>query len=234
MHGFIFSELRKYADTRIGSGAWNRLLESAGLGSKLYLPIQEYPDADAVALVVAAARETGASQEEVLEDFGRFLAPSLLGLYRTLVNPEWKTLDLLEHTEHTIHSVVRARNPGAKPANLQAVRLSPDVVDLTYSSQRRLCPVAKGIIQGMAAHYGEDHHRDGVHAPGRGCLPHGGANGRGGRGLTREHDGERRASPRPALFRAPPPAGRSRRPASVPISILGIVAQHPTFLTRHP
>lgn len=156
MHGFIFSELRKYADTRIGSGAWNRLLQSAGLGNKLYLPIQEYPDSDAVALVGAAAAETGMSQEEILEDFGRFLAPSLHGLYRTLVDPEWKTLDLLEHTEHTIHSVVRARNPGARPANLQAVRLSPEVVDLTYSSQRRLCPVAKGIIQGMAAHYGED------------------------------------------------------------------------------
>ena len=156
MHGFIFSELRKYADTKLGSGAWNRLLASANLGSKLYLPIQEYPDSDAVALVAAAAKETGASTIEILEDFGRFLAPSLLGLYRTLVNPEWKTLDLLENTEQTIHSVVRARNPGAKPANLQAVRVSPDVVDLTYSSQRKLCPVAKGIIKGMSAHYGEE------------------------------------------------------------------------------
>jgi hypothetical protein len=155
MHGFIFSELRKYADTKLGSGAWNRLLASAGLGTKLYLPIQEYPDSDAVALVGAAAQEAGASPIEVLEDFGYFLAPSLLGLYRTLVQPDWKTLDLLEHTEHTIHSVVRARNPGAKPANLQAVRLAPDMVDLVYSSQRKLCPVAKGIIRGMAAHYGE-------------------------------------------------------------------------------
>ena len=156
MHGFIFSELRKYTETKLGSGAWNRLLASAGLGNKLYLPIQEYPDSDAVALVTAASKETGIQAVDILEDFGRFIAPALLGMYRTLVRPEWKTLDLLENTEHTIHSVVRARNPGAKPAQLQAVRVSPEVVDLTYFSQRKLCPVAKGIIKGMAAHYGED------------------------------------------------------------------------------
>lgn len=155
MHGFIFSELRKYADTRLGAGAWTRLLVDAGLGAKLYLPIQEYPDTDVVALVEAASRKTGLSVVDILEDFGSFVAPSLLGLYRTLVDPSWKTLDLLEHTEDTIHTVVRARNPGAKPANLQAVRVSPEVVDLTYRSERMLCPVAKGIIKGMARHYGE-------------------------------------------------------------------------------
>lgn len=155
MHGIIFSELRKYADTKLGSGAWKTLLTTAGLGNKMYLPIQDYPDSDAVALVDAAASVTGLSQAEVMEDFGEFLAPSLLGLYRTLVQPEWKTLDLLEHTEQTIHNVVRARNPGARPAELQAVRTAPDLVDLTYTSKRRMCAVAKGILKGMATHFGE-------------------------------------------------------------------------------
>lgn len=155
MHGIIFSELRKYVDTRLGSDGWNSLLSRADLGKRMYLPIQDYPDADMVALVGAAAEVTGLPQEEILEDFGEFIAPSLLGLYRTLVQPEWKTLDLLENTEQTIHSVVRARNPGAKPAQLQAVRIAPDVVDLTYNSDRGLCAVAKGILRGIAAHYGE-------------------------------------------------------------------------------
>ena len=156
MHGIIFSELRKYADTRLGAGAWNQLLSTSGLGNKLYLPIQEYPDGDVVALVSATSAATGLSLEEVLEDFGAFIAPSLLKLYRTLVKPEWKTLDLLEHTENTIHTVVRQRNSGAKPANLQAVRVGPNEVDLSYRSERRLCPVAKGIVRGVAAHYGEE------------------------------------------------------------------------------
>ena len=168
MHGIIFSELRKYVDTRLGSGAWNATLADAGLGNKMYLPIQDYPDGDVVALVAAASRTTGLSPQEILEDFGQFIAPALLGLYRTLVQPEWKTLDLLENTEQTIHSVVRARNPGAKTAELHAVRVSSDVVDLTYYSQRQLCSVAKGIVKGLASHYGEQ-----VTINERECMHHG-------------------------------------------------------------
>ena len=156
MHGIIFSELRKYVDTTLGNGAWTATLADAGLANKLYLPIQEYPDTDVVALVTSASRTTGLPVPSILEDFGEFIAPALLGLYRTLVKPEWKTLDLLEHTEQTIHSVVRARNPGAKPAELSAVRVGPDLVDLTYFSQRKLCPVAKGIVRGMGKHFGEE------------------------------------------------------------------------------
>jgi hypothetical protein len=155
MHGIIFSELRKYVDTTLGSGAWTATLADAGLANKLYLPIQEYPDSDVVALVSSASRTTGLAVPAILEDFGLFIAPALLGLYRTLVKPEWKTLDLLENTEQTIHSVVRARNPGAKPAELRAIRVAPDYVDLTYTSRRKLCPVAKGIVKGIAKHYGE-------------------------------------------------------------------------------
>lgn len=156
MHGIIFSEMRKYVDTKLGSGAWNTVLSKAGLGAKIYLPIQDYPDSDVVALVGAASEVTGLSAAAILEDFGQFLAPALLGLYRTLVPADWKTLDLLENTEQTIHSVVRARNPGAKPAELQVVRQSPETAELVYSSQRRLCMVAKGIIRGIADHYKEE------------------------------------------------------------------------------
>ncbi len=51
MHGIIFSELRKYAEAKHGSGTWSALLKQANLGNKVYLPLQEYPDAEVVALV---------------------------------------------------------------------------------------------------------------------------------------------------------------------------------------
>lgn len=155
MHGIIFAELRKYVDTKFGGSTWNTLLDGAGLKGKMYLPIQEYPDADVVALVTTASSATGMPVPAILEDFGEFIAPSLLGMYRTLVKPEWKTLDVLEFTESTIHTVVRSRNPGAKPAELKGVRVSPTELHLTYTSSRKLCPIAKGIIKGLGKHYKE-------------------------------------------------------------------------------
>jgi hypothetical protein len=118
--------------------------------------VKAYPDAEAVALVVAAAARAGLPVPAVLEDFGSFLTPTLLSMYQSMIKPGWRTLDVLEHTEQTIHAVVRRRNPGASPAVLHCRRDSRDTLLLTYTSERRLCPLAIGIIKGLAAHFGDD------------------------------------------------------------------------------
>lgn len=155
MHGVIFSELRRYAEDRLGPKSWQQLLGDAGLGPRIYLAVKAYPDAEAVALVVAAAERAGLPVPTVLEDFGTFITPTLLSMYQSLIKPGWRTLDVLEHTEQTIHTVVRRRNPGAAPAVLNCRRDSPDTLLLTYTSERRLCPLAIGIIKGLAAHFGD-------------------------------------------------------------------------------
>src|SRR5262249_34163774 len=72
--------------------------------------------------------------------------------------PEWKTLDLLENTEKLIHTAVRVGNPGARPPVLSCVRSTLDELQIVYSSERQLCRVAKGIVKGVARHYGETVH----------------------------------------------------------------------------
>jgi hypothetical protein len=59
MHGIIFSELKNYVDDRLGGAAWGALLEKAGTRGRVFMPMQEYPDADAVKLVSTASAITG-------------------------------------------------------------------------------------------------------------------------------------------------------------------------------
>jgi hypothetical protein len=155
MHGTIFSELKKFVDARLGPDAWRPLVREAGLGARLYVTVSEYPDAEAVALVGAASRTTGMPAQDILEAFGEFIAPDLLGMYRALVRPEWRTLEFLENTENTIHRVVRLQNPGARPPEIRCTRTGPAEVVIHYGSERRMCAVARGIVKGVAAHYGE-------------------------------------------------------------------------------
>jgi hypothetical protein len=75
--------------------------------------VQEYPDAEIVAIVGAASSITGLSVSAVLEDFGEFIAPALIKMFGHLLWAEWKTIDVIENTEGTVHSVVRV-----KPENL--------------------------------------------------------------------------------------------------------------------
>jgi len=155
MHGIIFAELKKYVDTRLGGGAWDGLLREAGMPGRLFMPVEEYPDVTAVALVTAAARITKLDAQVLLQDFGRFIATDLLKMYASRIRPEWRTLDVVEHTEETIHRVVRQRNAGARPPELKCVRTSPGEVVIHYRSGRRMCGVAKGIVLGMADHFRE-------------------------------------------------------------------------------
>lgn len=156
MHGLIFAELQKYAETRHGKGTWHILLQKAGQEAKFYLPVREYPDSELGALVVAASSMTGLPVAEVLKDFGEFIVPDLIKMYGHLMRPEWTTIDVIENTEGTVHSVVRVKNPGAKPPQLNTERLSANEVVLFYTSPRQMCALAIGISKGLAKHFNEN------------------------------------------------------------------------------
>ncbi|HEY8232729.1 MAG TPA: heme NO-binding domain-containing protein, partial [Vicinamibacteria bacterium] len=155
MHGVIFLELRKFVGARLGEGAWDDLIRQSGLGASIYLAAKDYPDAEAHKLVEAACSVSGRSSGELLEDFGEFVVPDLLQFYGSQLDPAWKTLDVIENTEETIHKVVRRRNPGVKPPELRCERPSPDEVVVRYTSARRMCALAKGICTGLAVYFGE-------------------------------------------------------------------------------
>lgn len=155
MHGIIHVELQRFVIARHGRAVWQDLLREAGLGTKAYLISQQYPDSDILALVTRAAAATGTTVPTMLEEFGEFIVPDLIDMYRPLLKTEWRTLDLLEHTEKTIHGVVRLRNQGAAPPRLRCRRVGPEEIHLSYDSERKMCAVARGIIRGLAKHFGE-------------------------------------------------------------------------------
>jgi tRNA A-37 threonylcarbamoyl transferase component Bud32 len=158
MHGLIFLQLQRFVQKQGGFTAWENLLREAHLPVKSYSPARVYTDEELLALVGAASRNLNMPACAVLEAFGEFLAPELISLYGKLIEPEWKTLDLIENTEQLIHTAVRVGNPGAKPPVLHCIRSTRDELQIVYSSDRKLCSVAKGIVKGVARHYGETVH----------------------------------------------------------------------------
>jgi len=48
------------------------------------------------------------------------------------------------------------QNPTAMPANIQSFRLSEHQMQVVYSSRRNLCPLARGILEGMGEHFHEE------------------------------------------------------------------------------
>jgi hypothetical protein len=155
MHGLIFLQLQKFAQKQIGSQAWELLFREANLPVQSHSPARPYADDDFFALIAAASRVLGTSVGDVVEAFGNFVAPELLRLCGRLLKPEWRTLDVVENTEPLMHAAVRVGNPGAQPPVLDVVRTSPSELRIVYTSERKLCRLAKGIISGIARHFGD-------------------------------------------------------------------------------
>jgi len=170
MHGIIYSEFRKFVVQRWDGSMWQRILKNAGSQEAHYLIKKTYPDEDFMALI-AATMETGEVPEhELLREFGVFIAPNLFKLYRSVIPDHWKTLDLLENTEGTIHKIVRMKTPGALPPMLSCKRKSAQEVLISYQSPRKMCALAEGIIQGVADIYDEK-----ITIKQTGCMLHGDA-----------------------------------------------------------
>jgi hypothetical protein len=153
VHGIVHAELRDYATARIGTEAWNALLSEEGLGGKVYLLSETYPDEELTALLGSLSRVTGESGDELLQQFGEACVPGLLRTYGTFVDTTWRTIDVVEHTERVIHRTVRLQHPGADPPRLRTVRAGLDEVHMIYASPRKLCAFGIGLINGLAVHY---------------------------------------------------------------------------------
>lgn len=156
MHGKIFSEFQKFVETAPGGAdTWLGLLRDSGISRDSYDSAGDYPDDEAIVLIATAARKAGIDLRVLLEDFGTFIAPALMGMNVVQLDPRWKTLDLIEHTENVIHTVVREQDPRARPPYLRTIRTSENEVIIVYTSPRRMCALAKGIASGIAQHYHE-------------------------------------------------------------------------------
>ena len=155
MHGTILTLLKRYVQTQYDHSTWVKLLELSGLDNVEFDHKTVYPDEHLYALIGQAAEMTGLSAGELHEKFGEYLVPDLMYMYQKLLRPEWKTLDMLENTELTMHKQVRKEHRDNAPPVLEVTRLGPNELMIDYVSARRMGGLAVGIVRGVAAYYDE-------------------------------------------------------------------------------
>ena len=155
MHGTILTLLKRYVQTQYDHSTWVKLMELSGLDKVAFDHKTVYPDDHMYALVGHAAEMTGLSADELREKFGEYLVPDLIYMYQRLLKPGWKTLDMLEHTELTMHKQVRQEHTENSPPVLEVSRLGPNELMIDYVSPRRMGGLAVSIVRGLATYYDE-------------------------------------------------------------------------------
>ena len=152
MHGLIFAGLRDYTVLRLGEE------RTAELWSDRVFEITEaYDDNWFGAQLERLAAATGESLRDVQRGFGEFAArKTFVDLYPDYYEQSGDTFAFLLGIEEKIHVLVRATIAGAYPPKLHVRPMSELGVLVSYTSERRLCGLLEGLVDGTAAHYGDD------------------------------------------------------------------------------
>lgn len=155
MHGSMYVLLKRYIENTYDYSTWVKLLEAAGIDRAAYHMQELYPTRELLAIIQVASQTTGISVYDLMEQFGEFLVPDLILIYKKYVRPEWNTYDMLLNSEVAMHGAVRKEDNRTDPPILLVTKKGSKTLIVDYYSKRRMSGVAVGIIKGIASYYHE-------------------------------------------------------------------------------
>ncbi len=157
MHGLFFFFVQKFAETRAEAAPPDaaRQVRARIEQTATYLPEGGCPDAETVGLLETVSNALGEPVEKTHAMFGEYVAGHLIRMAGPRIDRSWRTLELVEHADHLIRGMVHEQPSAGTPPVLETVRISPTELHLVYTSARRMCGMAAGVIRGVAAHFGE-------------------------------------------------------------------------------
>jgi hypothetical protein len=154
MKGIVFNLLEEAVSADFGDATWDRLLDEAGLDGA-YTSLGSYDDAEIVKLVDVASKALQIPPQDVLRWFGRRAMPLLVGRYPGFFAGHEGARGFLLTLNSLIHPEVRKLYPGATPPVFDFDTSDSEQLVIGYNSQRKLCALAEGFMQGAAEHYKE-------------------------------------------------------------------------------
>jgi len=152
--GIIFNVVEEAVTEMYSADVWDDLLNAANLDGS-YTAIENYDDAELLALVGAAVEATGIGPAELVPILGRTSFKYLSGRYPEFLEGVDGLFDFLKSVDTIIHPEVMKLHPRATPPRFGCERVSDDRLRVTYKSNRCLGALAVGLVQGAADHFCE-------------------------------------------------------------------------------
>ena len=150
----MFNWLERVVVDEYGEDLWDELIEAAKV-SGAYTSMGGYSDDDLMGLVHAATVVLDQSESEILRWFGHGTLVLLAEGHRDLFDAHRTTRSFVLGLNDVVHPAARRLTPGAETPTFVCNTASPDTLLIEYQSGRSLCALAQGLIEGVAAQYGE-------------------------------------------------------------------------------
>ncbi|WP_419811194.1 heme NO-binding domain-containing protein [Bacterioplanoides sp.] len=159
MKGIVFDMLRDMVEEQYGLDGWQAVLDKAG-SDGLFISTDSYHDEELLALVAAGSEVTGIDPNDLVFAFGQFMVGEFYKRFPRYFDECDGLIDFLLSVDRVIHVEVRKLFPDAGVPEFRYSQptpdqQSPDQLTMIYQSQRKLCRLAEGLIDGSARHFNQ-------------------------------------------------------------------------------
>ena len=156
MKGVVFNLLNELVEEKFGFVAWEKMLEAADCDG-VFVEAETYPDELVVKLVVAANELTGVPVADLLRTFGEYMAPAFARNYPVFFKNQTSLKAFLLTVDRVIHVEVRKLYSEAHLPEFEYTDEADNQLTMHYTSPRKMCHLAEGLIAGCAKHFDQDY-----------------------------------------------------------------------------
>ncbi len=150
MKGMVFNIFSDLVTDSFGWETWDQLIEQTQPESEaIYTSGDVYPDEELVAYVTALSKITGASAPELIRAFGKYMMHKFKGIHPEFLEGQ-TAKSFLSSVHDVIHVEVKKLHPDSLLPTFEFEDPADDKLVMIYTSQRKLCPLAEGLIDGVA------------------------------------------------------------------------------------
>ncbi len=161
MKGIVFTTFNDMIEQEIGIEVWEQILDSVNPDSQgVYTSVEDFPDAELIAMVGELSKITGTPVMDLVTAFGQYLFHALAMKHPVFVEEKPDFLEFLKSIEDVIHKEVKKLYPNPNLPSLKWEQSDPNSLTMYYRSPRKLCHLADGLIRGAAKRYEVDYSFD--------------------------------------------------------------------------
>jgi len=156
MKGIVFCEFVEMLEQEFSADMADEIISGAALESGgAYTTVGTYDHHEMLALVTQLSEKTGTPVPDLVEAFGRYLFGRFVDLYPAFFEGVDGAFSFLDRIEEHVHVEVRKLYPDAELPTFKTSRTDDNTMVMVYQSTRPFADLAKGLIEGCIAHYGE-------------------------------------------------------------------------------
>ena len=154
MKGFIFTNFLEFIETTHGLEMVDEMITNCNLPSEgIYSSFSSYDFNELVSLLTYVSKKTDVNSEILLEKFGIFVFPYLIGKHSYIIDNYDNAIDLIGGIENHIHIEVKKLYNDADLPTFRVVEKTEKKLSIIYNSSKGLTYFAIGLIKETLNHF---------------------------------------------------------------------------------